>query len=47
MDEESWKVWVRRYGLRPAAMDLGEVRDMVGAETDLGWDADVELMRVG
>ncbi|OHV32831.1 MULTISPECIES: hypothetical protein [Pseudofrankia] len=47
MDEESWEAWVRRYGLRPAATDLGEVRDMVRAETALGWDADVELMRVG
>ncbi|MDT3444870.1 MULTISPECIES: hypothetical protein [unclassified Pseudofrankia] len=47
MDEESWEAWVQRYGLRPVATDLGEVREMVRAETALGWDADVELMRVG
>ena len=44
VDEDTW---VRRYGLRPAATDLGKVREMVRAETARGWDADVELMRVG
>lgn len=39
---------LRRYGLRPSAGDLDEIRDMLREQTALRQDAqDIELMKLG